>query len=172
MKKETSYSNQEISYWPYYSYGKIGIVYVVASTALAVVCFIWDWIDHSMSPFAWVYIAIIFITIALSVLLLWCLWRVMNQKVSVSISGVTISNSVAQICEEIPWECVSSVYFRKDNWYGVRSIEILLNNPIFNKRRHLSGKTVYLPINEAVDPERIVGLIPKDLMRNDPNTIH
>ena len=168
MKRfQTEYSENSITYWPFYEAGKIGIISLVVLGTLFVTTAIWPLLDNpSRETRLETQVALPIVVLVLCVVLRY-IYRTMHKKIVISNTGIVYFRNNVAVEKQIEWEDVESVYFAQDSWYGRKSFRIFLKKISFQSPRKIDKCDFVIPVN-SVDEQKLLQLIPKGLWANNP----
>lgn len=183
MKKKTLYSSEYITFWPQYTYGKIGIVFVLALTVISLLPFLLELFDDLPKSIPWHSMLFPLAVIAVSLLSWKYIRAVMYEKIVFSHLGIEISNAVTHKNEKYAWSDIASVWFYRDGWHGRESLLVWLkDSPRQQQASEPCGTTIHgggsqklppEPVDEVIsisglDKNKLLEFIPRDLYRNNP----
>ena len=167
MKRfEAQYSENSITYWPYYESGKVGIIYLTLIGTLFVGAAIWMLLDNLSRETR------IETQISLpTVLLLLCvafyyIYRTMHVKIVVSDTGIKVFGKGVTIKKQIDWKDIQAVYFSQ-GLYGRASLRLFVNKPPSQSYDKNNKCDFAISIN-SVDEKKLLQLVPKRLWANKP----
>lgn len=168
MQKRTVYSNENITFWPLYAYGKIGIVYVCVTALIAMLPYFLGLFDSSSRTTPWYSILFPLVVSLVSWLILKSIRGVMYQQIVISHLGIEISNAVTNTNERYVWDDITSISFHTDVWFGRRSLQVWLKESP-NKRPVAEPLYDIIISMDGLDKNKLLEFIPRDLFRNDPH---
>ena len=168
MKRfQSEYSENRVTYWPYYEVGKIGIISLIVLGTLFVTTAIWTLLDNpSREMRLETQVALLIVFLVLCVVLRYT-YRTMHKKIVVSTQGIVWFRNNVAIEKHVGWNDIEAIYFRQELWYGRRSCRIFLKK-ISPQSQHENDKGyLTLPVS-SVDEKKLLQLIPKCLWANNP----
>ena len=167
MKKRILYSKDNITFWPLYSAGKIGMIFVQALAVLAISTRLLEIFDDTSRPIPWHSALFPLAVLFVSFFILIYIRRVMHQKYVVSHVGIEISNPVTNKNEKYLWSDIASVCFRRDGWYGRKTLLVWLKE---SPNIRLTVEPLYdiMISADGLDINILLEFIPSDLYRNNP----
>lgn len=167
MKNRTLYSSENIIFWPQYSAGKIGIVFVFATALIFFFTYLWNLFDNMSWPTPWYSLLFPLVVILVSFLISKSIRGIMHRKIVISHLGIEISNAVTNKNEKYLWSDIASIGFHRDGWYGREKLLVWLKDS--PHKRPTSEPLYDLMISvDMLDKDKLLAFIPRDLYRNDP----
>ncbi len=168
MQKRTVYRNEDITFWPLYSYGKIGIVYVCVTALIAILPYFWELFDDISRKTPWYSILFPLAVSLVSCLILKSIRGVMYQQIVISHRGIEISNTVTNKSEKYLWNDIALISFHTDGWFGRRSLQVWLNESP-NKKPTADPPYDLVISADGLDKNKLLEFIPHNLYLNDPH---
>ena len=168
MKRfQTEYSENSITYWPFYEAGKIGIISLVVLGTLFVTTAIWTLLDNpSRETRLETQVALPIVALVLCVVLRY-IYRTMHKKIVISNTGIVYFRNNVAVEKQIGWEDIEAVYFSQELWYGRKSCRIFFKKASSQRPREIDKCDFVLPVY-YVDEQKLLQLIPKCLWANNP----
>ena len=168
MKRfQTEYSENSITYWPFYEAGKIGIISLVVLGTLFVTTAIWTLLDNpSRETRLETQVALPIVVLVLCVVLRY-IYRTMHKKIVISNTGIVYFRNNVAVEKQIGWKDIEAVYFSQDLWYGRKSCRIFFKKQSSQIPREIDKCDFALPVN-SVDEQKLLQLIPRYLWKNNP----
>jgi len=168
MKKNmTVYSDNSITYWPFYEAGRIGVIYFLVIGIIFIAISLQTLSDNISKGTRLCIIVVIPVVVIALLVICSFIFRAMHKKIVVSNTGVEYSNKYTKSENKICWEEVSAVCFTQEHWYGRKSCKIFLKKKTFQKPQKNDKYDILLPVN-SVDEQKLLQFIPEYLWKNNP----
>lgn len=169
MKNRTQYGDEHVTFWPLYSAGKVGMVYMLVTAVMFLIPCVWGLCDSAAEPFPWHSLLLLLVGGLVTFLILRYIRRVMYQKIVISHGGIEITNAVTKRDERYLWGAIESIGFQRDGWFGRQALLVRLKESP-RKKNSESGYDVAISV-DGLDKNKLLEFIPRDLYCNDPKLV-